>query len=270
MSESAGSALLGEEKRTGVDTPREVIAGVPLTLFSRAELFERILGTVGRREKITICHVNARLLHLANRSERWLQASLNSSNVDLMCDSSFPQLALWLRRGRRPERLAFNRWMDALLDLAEAQEVSVFFFGATQLTGLRLAERLGKRWPRLRIAGIQHGYVDWRDDIVSTELIDRINGAGADILVVGLGMPHQERWVFAHRKRIAAPVVLPCGGALDFLSGANPTAPQWVSRLGLEWLYRGLREPRRLLTRNVVDSFWATLFVAREFLISKR
>ena len=84
------------------------------------------------------------------------------------------------------------------------------------------------------------------------ELVDEINKAAPDIVWVGLSTPKQELWMDAHRSRLTAPILVGVGAAFDIHAGTLKQAPPWMQRRGLEWLYRLLREPRRLWRRYSV------------------
>jgi N-acetylglucosaminyldiphosphoundecaprenol N-acetyl-beta-D-mannosaminyltransferase len=85
-------------------------------------------------------------------------------------------------------------------------------------------------------------------------VVERINRAGPDIVWVGLSTPKQERWMASHLDRLSATVVLGVGAAFDIHAGLLPQAPQWMQRMGLEWFYRLLREPRRLWRRYFANN----------------
>jgi N-acetylglucosaminyldiphosphoundecaprenol N-acetyl-beta-D-mannosaminyltransferase len=80
-------------------------------------------------------------------------------------------------------------------------------------------------------------------------VIGDINGSGADVVWVGVGVPKQEKWMAAVRDRLDAPVLVGVGAAFDFHAGLVPQAPAWMQSSGLEWVYRLSREPRRLWRR---------------------
>ena len=96
-----------------------------------------------------------------------------------------------------------------------------------------------------------------------------INASGARLLFVGLGCPKQERWMAAHRGRVSA-VMLGVGAAFDQYSGRVPACPRVFSALGLEWAYRSLREPRRLLWRNLRSTTLFAVRAAGQFLARRR
>jgi len=85
------------------------------------------------------------------------------------------------------------------------------------------------------------------------ELVARIAAKRPGLILVALGCPKQEIWIHRHRERLRPAVLLGIGGTLDFIAGRVRRAPQWVSRSGMEWMFRLLNEPRRLTRRYLVD-----------------
>ena len=85
-------------------------------------------------------------------------------------------------------------------------------------------------------------------------MVASINDADPDVLWVGMTAPKQEKWVEANRHQLHAPVIASIGAVFDFYAGINPRAPQWMCTLGIEWLYRLLREPRRMWRRTFISA----------------
>jgi N-acetylglucosaminyldiphosphoundecaprenol N-acetyl-beta-D-mannosaminyltransferase len=124
-----------------------------------------------------------------------------------------------------------------------------FFYGGKPGVAERLAASLMERFPGFQVAGTH--VPPFRDltQAEDSQVIDRINQAGADLLWVGLSTPKQERWMAAHRGLINTPVMIGVGAAFDINSGSINQAPRFVQRSGFEWLYRLIQEPRRLWRR---------------------
>lgn len=129
---------------------------------------------------------------------------------------------------------------DALADAMAGRSKSLFLLGAKPGVAERAAEELKRRHPGLIIAGTADGY--FKDDGPVTE---KINASGADVVFVCLGAPKQERWMNANRDRVSARLMVGLGGSLDVFAGNVRRAPDVWVRLGLEWLYRLLKEPKR-------------------------
>lgn len=96
-----------------------------------------------------------------------------------------------------------------------------------------------------------------------------INEADPDILLVGLPTPKQDRWMAEHIDRVDANVMFGVGAAFDFVAGNKPEAPRWIRENGLEWLYRFLKEPRRLWKRVIIQGPKFVALAARDVVGSK-
>lgn len=119
---------------------------------------------------------------------------------------------------------------------------SYFLFGSKPKVAEQAAKEIDRRFPGITCAGCLHGYFKEEE---TPEILEKINLAKPDALFVGLGSPKQELWVHAHLKELHSPVCMCIGGAIDVYSGNVERAPAWVSKIGFEWLYRAIREPKR-------------------------
>ena len=136
--------------------------------------------------------------------------------------------------------IAFCLGILALLGSRVPLGLRVFLYGSTKEHNEQARRALQQRFPSLQIVGGCDGYQD-------ADVIEQINGSSANIVFVAKGTPAQERWIAAHKQEVRANVFLGVGGALDIWSGALRRAPQWIQRLGLEWLFRMVLEPRRFV-----------------------
>ena len=138
-----------------------------------------------------------------------------------------------------PGRVAGADLVPRLLARLAERGGSVFLYGARPGVAERAGESLQSACPGLRIAGTENGYIS--DE---TALLEALEREKPDLLLLGLGAPRQELWMARNRQKINA-VMIGVGGLLDVFAGDIPRAPKAWQRLGLEWLYRLLREPRR-------------------------
>jgi len=136
----------------------------------------------------------------------------------------------------------------ALCRAAAEQGIPVGFYGGTEESLAALEASLRRRFPDLRIACMISPPFRPLSDGQDAAFTRQIRDSGARILFVGIGCPKQERWMAAHKNRIPA-VMVGVGAAFDFHSGRVKQAPVWLQRLGLEWAFRLLMEPRRLWRR---------------------
>jgi N-acetylglucosaminyldiphosphoundecaprenol N-acetyl-beta-D-mannosaminyltransferase len=230
----------------------------PVTLLRVPELHAAIDDIIARDAHELVLNVNVHCMNLA-WEQPWLRALLEEAAI-VFCDGAGVALALRLFGGERvPERITYASWMWQLAEHCARRQHGLFFVGAAEGVAAAAAARLAERFPALRIAGTQHGYFA-RDAAGSRPVIDAINRSGARILVVGLGMPAQERWLADHRAELRPNVLLSGGAVFDFVSGRVPRGPSLLVDHGFEWLARLAHEPRRLWRRYLVGN---PLFFAR-------
>lgn len=157
--------------------------------------------------------------------------------------------------------------MTNTLDMCEREGFRPFFFGAKQEILEDLVALLAKTHPNLEIAGIRNGYFKPEEE---EGIVEQIRASGADCLFVGITSPIKERFLHQYRDDLKVPVQVGVGGAFDVVSGNVPRAPKFVQKIGMEWMFRVLQEPRRLAGRyiNTNARFASLLFramIARVF-----
>lgn len=163
---------------------------------------------------------------------------------------------------RREHRVTYADWTDPLMAESAQQGWRVFYLGSKPGVAESGAEFLRERFPSLQIA-TAHGYFDVRSDSQENRaVLEMINAYQPHVLMMGMGMPRQEHWVLDNLEHISANAILTAGAAIDYVAGAVPTPPRWAGRLGLEWLFRLLAEPKRLWRRYLVEPW----FILRLFL----
>jgi len=138
-----------------------------------------------------------------------------------------------------------------LCKMAASRRYSLFLLGGHPGVAAVAARRLAEQY-QVTIAGSAHGYFDHEKE--SCRVIDLINRSGADILLIGMGAPVQEKWITRYRYHLKPRVLMGVGGLFDFYSGAVKRAPVWMRETGLEWIYRILQEPGRMWRRYVIGN----------------
>ena len=141
--------------------------------------------------------------------------------------------------------------------------------GRDQGSLVQLALSMRRRHPGIKIVG---GYCPFRALTRDEEdaLVEQINAAKPDVLWVGIGVPKQEKWMAHMRDRLDVPAVCGVGAAFDFHAGRVPQAPRWMQERGLEWIYRIVQEPRRLLPRYLYFNPRFVVAFARQYLAERR
>lgn len=224
------------------------IAVDPLTV---AQLHDEIAGIVEAGDKALVLNVNVHAMNLAYR-QPWLRDLFNAARV-VFCDGAGVMLGARLLGETIPQRITYADWMWQLAGFAQSRSYSLFFLGAQEGIAERAAGELLARFPALRIVGTHHGYFA-KTGPENERVIELINSARPNILVVAFGMPLQERWLCENWEKIEANVFLTGGACFDYVAGAVSRCPRWMADNGLEWLYRLLIEPRRMFTRYVIGN----------------
>ena len=239
------------------------VLGVGVDPLTVEDLHAQIVRLVRRRRRGLVLNVNAHCLNLCYEDAA-LRAFFNGAEV-VFCDGAGVVLAARVLGGRIPERITYADWAWRLAAFAAAEGFSLFFLGARPGVAQAAAERLKERHPNLKIAGFRHGYFDHAaGSPQSAAVVEEINAAAPDILLVGLGMPLQERWLMDYRERIDAGAILTGGAVFDYLSGRLSRGPRLLTDNGFEWLARLLAEPRRLWRRYIVGNPLFLLRVLRQ------
>ncbi|MGF7033853.1 N-acetylglucosaminyldiphosphoundecaprenol N-acetyl-beta-D-mannosaminyltransferase [Paenibacillus mucilaginosus] len=151
-----------------------------------------------------------------------------------------------------PERVTGFDILMGLLEEGGRKGYSFYLFGADPETNAKAAEVISAKYPGLRIAGRQHGYYKPEEE---GRIIREIAAAKPDILVVALGAPRAERWLYRNRAKLPVRAAMGVGGSLDVIAGKVKRAPVIWQKMNLEWLYRLLSEPSRWRRQLVLPKF---------------
>ena len=210
-----------------------------------------------------VLNANAHCLNLCYQDPK-LRDFLNGAEV-VFCDGAGVMLAARMLGRRIPQRITYADWIWQLADLAAAQGFSLYLLGARPGVAREAAMRLRERYPDLEIVGFRHGYFDHSAGSPENEaVVEEIKASAPDILLVGLGMPLQERWLMENIDRLDAGVALTGGAVFDYVSGRLRRGPRLLRENGFEWLARLLAEPRRLWRRYLIGNPLFLLRVLRQ------
>ncbi len=233
-----------------VELPPAVdVLGLPIRPLRTDGLIELLAQRAGAGVRTTACYANAHTVNMASRDSTFRRV-LAESDV-LYADGASVVWASRYAAERLPERMTsadyFPRFARRCADLG----LSMYLLGGRRGIAEAASERLRAESPRLKIVGVQHGYfaLDCSD-----EVIDDINAARPDVLVVGMSSPRQELWLSRYGDQLEGPVRWCVGALFDYLAGVEKRAPRWLCRLGGEWLFRLTVDPigkwRRYLLGN--------------------
>ena len=228
---------------------------IPFDLLSKEGILSQIQEALQKPAPKTIFSVNPEKIMRAY-SDHKLKEALEHSDF-LIPDGVGVVLASKLFYGKKTQRIAGIELMEQLVALAASKDKSVFFFGGEREVLEKSGHFFKKKFPNLKIAGSQNGYLAASQ---YPELIEQINALSVDFLFVGLGSPKQELWLHEHRKDLKVRVAMSVGGSFDVFAGKVKRAPRWIQKIGCEWFFRLLQEPSRFRRQLVLPRFVFEVF----------
>lgn len=228
------------------------------------------LGTLPEG-KVLINTINAHSYNVAQEDALFAEA-LMKGDVLLADGASIVHACRWLKTPSQPEeRIAgydlFEYEMAALEKRAEITEkrMKVFFMGSSQDVLRRIEERAAKDYPHLRIETYSPPYKAEFTEEDNDAIISAINAANPDLLWIGMTAPKQEKWTYSHWQELNIHChVGTIGAVFDFYAGTAQRAPLWWQQHSLEWLYRLLKEPRRMWRRYIIGNVLFVRNILRE------
>jgi N-acetylglucosaminyldiphosphoundecaprenol N-acetyl-beta-D-mannosaminyltransferase len=224
------------------------VLGIPLALIDYERTLDWVDGAVARGERGYVC-VAAVHTVMACREDPALRAAVLGSSMTVPDG----QPLVWAMNALGHDltsRVYGPELMSRSCERAAQTGTRMFLYGGRNEGALvQLTLNLRRRYPGLKIVG---GFCPPHRTLTADEeaaVIEDIERSQADVVWVGIGVPKQEKWMAAMRPRLSAPVLIGVGAAFDFHAGLVPQAPDLLQRLGLEWVYRLVHEPRRLWKR---------------------
>jgi N-acetylglucosaminyldiphosphoundecaprenol N-acetyl-beta-D-mannosaminyltransferase len=234
--------------------------GSKVTLVTRDELLDTIAGSIAQAAPCIVASQNMHGLYVRTREEAF--EKLHALDETVVHIDGMPIVLLCRLAGipaRPAHRSTLLEVIWPLLDLADAQGWRVFYLGARGETLERGIAAIRERYPKLSLAS-HHGYVDASNDGAVVQTIRRFS---PHLILVGMGMGRQERWILEHCRQIEPACYFTVGACLEYVSGTVRTPPRWMGRVGLEWLFRFAEHPRRFWFRYLIEPWFVLLHCAR-------
>ena len=241
--------------RTAVTAKKFVLFGTPIDCVTLDEAVHRIEGLLDARVPAIVCTPDTTAIWRAQRDPH-LRAVYERADL-VTPDGTGIVWAGRLLGAPVRERVSGIDLVEKLFASRRAP-LRVFLLGAAPGVAEQAARKLTERYPALRIVGTHHGYFGEDDRVM-----DLINHAQPDVVLVGLGVPRQELWMLQNRPKLKASVLIGVGGCFDVWAGRLTRAPLRWQRLGLEWLYRVLQEPKRLSRVSAIPLFLGQIAFAK-------
>jgi N-acetylglucosaminyldiphosphoundecaprenol N-acetyl-beta-D-mannosaminyltransferase len=255
---------------------RIAVLGSNYTIMPRAEMVQAILSDALQKQSGYVCVSNVHTTMMGFFDKAYQEVT-NQSRYAV--PDGVPLVWAMNALGEKQDRIRGPSLMRDICDQGRALGLKHFLYGSSPKTLAMLKETLEKEYPGIHIVGAVSPPFRALTEEEMQLAADEINASGAQVLWVGLGAPKQERWMFTQRDRVQ-PIMLGIGAAFDLLPGIVPEAPQWVQSMGLEWLYRLYREPKRLWRRYIFNNpafllllgaqLCAAKFLGRRYLLEER
>ena len=245
------------EARATQQSERVNILGIPTDNITYTEWMQRIGQWVESGTRCYhVCTTNPEFLMIAQRDA-------NFRHILQRADLCIPDGVglLWAaRRLGQPlrERVTGSDGVPMIAEHAARNGWRLFFLGAAEGVAEHAAQILSECYAGLQVVGTYSGSPAPEEEV---EIVQKVNASGADILLVAYGAPIQDKWIARNAPRLTVKMAMGVGGTFDFITGTVPRAPKWMQDVGLEWLYRLLRQPSRIgrmmrLPRFVLAVLW--------------
>jgi N-acetylglucosaminyldiphosphoundecaprenol N-acetyl-beta-D-mannosaminyltransferase len=251
--------------------PRFLLGRSPIDRISMdyaALLITEALLHRGALPSLTIVGPNAHLVNLAEHNSRFARA-MQAADLAVP-DGISVVMASRLLRVPIPERVTGGDLMERMCAEAARFGFRVFFLGGLPGAAVMAAHNLRLRYPGLQVCGTCCPRRGFESDPEEAErIIQMVNMHEPDLLCVAFGAPKQEIWMQENRDKLRVGAILPVGAAFDTQSGLRRRAPVFFQRLGLEWFFRLIMEPRRLWRRYLIGNAQFVFLVLRQWLQQK-
>jgi N-acetylglucosaminyldiphosphoundecaprenol N-acetyl-beta-D-mannosaminyltransferase len=233
--------------------------------ISMEETITKIEELIKKRVPSMVITPNAHHIDILRNDELFKEIYKNAAIV--LPDST---AILWASRlfGRPlKERVPGSDLLPAFCQVAAKKNYTLFFLGAGPGIAKKAADILTRKNPGLTISGTYSPPFGFEHDEEENEkTVSMIRECKPDVLFLGLGSPKQEKWSWNHKDKINVPVIIGIGAGFDFISGKVKRAPLWVQKIGMEWFFRLVQEPKRLWKRYLKGNPIVMSLFLKEFI----
>lgn len=215
------------------------VMGVNFDNVTMEEAMVRAGEILDGQDTVYVVTPNAEIVYAAMHSEEMMELINGAALV--LSDGAGVVLGSKILGTPLKQKVAGVEFADHLMDVLIAKDKKLYLLGSKPGVAQMAAEKMLQKHPGLQICGMADGY--FKDE---NEVVEKVNAAGADVLFVCLGAPKQELFMKAHLEDLNVKMMIGLGGSLDSFAGTVKRAPRWMINLSLEWLYRLIKEPKRI------------------------
>lgn len=241
--------------------PHVRVCGVRVDALDVRRLHAFMHHAIVRGRTVPVLNANVQAVVLAQRDKEFARI-LEEAPV-VFCDGSGVRLGSKLLGDELPERITYADWIHQLVPFLREKGHSIYLLGGKPGVALEAARKLEERYPGIRIAGAEHGYFQ-KTGHQNDAAIAKVNEARPDVLLLGFGMPLQEKWIAANLAKLDARILLSGGACIDYVAETVRRGPKILVDHHMEWLARVVVEPRRLWKRYLLGNPHFLFLVLRE------
>ena len=209
-----------------------------------------------RETKLVIVHINLRNYYYLNK-DKFLK-KLIEEKCFVIFEGIGMKSAFFLKGYGRLSDLNGTDSFPLFMEKISGANEKIFFLGSNKQNVEMSGDKIKKQFPLIELCGCRDGYFTIEEE---KDIVDKINKSGAKILFIGRGFPLQEEFVMRNMDDLKPTLIWNVGGLFDTLSGNKLRAPAMFRKLRLEWLYRMMKEPRRMIHRNTVAAVWSIFHI---------
>jgi N-acetylglucosaminyldiphosphoundecaprenol N-acetyl-beta-D-mannosaminyltransferase len=235
-------------------------------MLANFKIFDKNLNSLGP-EKQLITTINAHSYNVT-KSDDLFKDSLMKSDVLIPDGVSVVWAVKWLT-GKSLKKIAGADLFFYEMDRLNGSNGKCFFLGSTDQTLLKIKENASKQYPNVNLETFSPPYKPEFSAEDNAEMVKAVNNFNPDVLFIGLTAPKQEKWAYQNFDKLNVGHIGCIGAVFDFYAGNIDRAPQWMIRLGLEWFYRLMKEPRRLWKRYLIGNLKFLIYVLVEKIVKK-
>lgn len=216
------------------------------------KLLDSAMDDVEQRKKASMVFLNVDVV-MKLEKDTYLKKIVQEADYVLADGMPLIWFSRWIGTPL-PEKISGSDFVPCFCKHASERKKSVFLLGGAEGVAERAADNLKRQYPELKIAGTFAPPMGFeKNELQLKQTVEEIRKVAPDILIVCLGCPKQEKFVYENQERCQVPLAICAGATVDFLAGSVKRCPKWMSKCGLEWFYRFLKEPERLFRRYFVD-----------------
>lgn len=234
------------------------VMGVKIHNTTLDKSLNKVKGFINNEKTNTIYTPNTEIVMKASENPN-LRKIINRGDL-VIPDGIGIVYASRIRKKPLAERVTGFDLSIKMLELANELGLKLFIVGGKEGVALDASKNINKDYPNIKVVGTNHGFfkgahIGYENHNEEKKVLDKINKEESDILFVGLGAPKQEIWIDKNKDKLNTKVIIGNGGTIDILAGNVERAPEIFQNIGLEWLYRLMKEPKRIKRQLILPLF---------------